>query len=57
MAEIGLAPMLGIALLLSILSLQGLQSGIGSTDAQDSSLHTKSKLSKFAAPTLKFMYW
>lgn len=55
MAEIGVGPMIGVALLLGVLSLQGLQSGISTTQADDS--FSKAKLSKFAAPTLKFLYW
>lgn len=61
MAEFGVGPMVGIVLLVCLFSLQNLQPGFSSTNAEDpsSSLHNnKAKLTKFAAaPTLKFLYW
>lgn len=55
MAELSSAHLLGIVFLLSLVTLFGNQFGVTHTDAQE--MKTPAKMSKFAAPTLKFLYW
>lgn len=55
MGGLGRNHVLTAVLLLAVLGFSGSKIGVGNTEADDSL--PKSKLSKLAAPTLKFLYW